>query len=287
MNVKILEGDCVKTLPSISSSSVNLVITSPGYNLNKTYESRRSLDKYLSEFELVIDQLNRILKDSGSIVWQVGNYIHKGEIFPLDIYFYKLFKDRGFKLRNRISWTFSHGLHCSKRFSGRKEEVLWFTKSDHYKFNLDSVRIPSKYPGKKYFKGPKKGQLSGNPLGKNPSDVWNLINKEFECGIIDVPNVKNNHVEKTIHPCSFPVELVERFILALTDKGDMILDPYCGSGQTMLAALKQNRKVICCEIKKEYVKIMKKRFKLYESGKLKFREIGTPIYEPKVIAKIN
>ncbi|MBQ7592778.1 MAG: hypothetical protein IJU48_00315 [Synergistaceae bacterium] len=78
------------------------------------------------------------------------------------------------KLRNRIIWHFGHGLHCSKRFSGRYENILWFTKSDDYTFNLDDVRIPSKYPGKKYFKGAKKGELSGNPKGKNPKTSGSL-----------------------------------------------------------------------------------------------------------------
>jgi adenine-specific DNA-methyltransferase len=96
---------------------------------------------------------------------------------------YPLFKVHVLKLRNRIVWTFGHGLHCQKRFSGRHETILWFTKSDDYKFKLDPVRVPSKYPFKKYFKGPNKGRISSNPLGKNPADVW------------DIPNVKANRAE--------------------------------------------------------------------------------------------
>jgi len=120
---------------------------------------------------------------------------------PLDIQFDPIFRKHGLSLRNRIIWHFGHGLHNKRRFSGRYEVILWYTKSDNYVFNLDDVRIPSKYPGKRHFKGPKTGQLSGNPKGKNPEDVW------------DIPNVKSNHVEKTEHPCQFPVGLVERLIL--------------------------------------------------------------------------
>jgi adenine-specific DNA-methyltransferase len=128
----------------------------------------------------------RLLHPRGSICWQVGNHVDDGEVVPLDIVLYPIFKEHGLKLRNRIVWHFEHGLHCTKRLSGRYETILWFTKSNDYTFNLDPIRVPSKYPGKKHFKGPRAGQLSGNPLGKNPSDVWIF------------PNVKNNHVEKTV-----------------------------------------------------------------------------------------
>lgn len=127
-----------------------------------------------------------------------------------------MFKEYKLQMRNRIIWHFGHGLHSKKRFSGRYEVVLWYTKSNEYTFNLDDVRVPSKYPGKRHFKGPKAGQLSGHPLGKNPDDVWNI------------PNVKSNHVEKTSHPCQFPVGLIERLTLALTNKSELIFDPFAG-----------------------------------------------------------
>lgn len=93
----------------------------------------------------------------------------------MDIYFYPLFKELGMFLRNRIVWHFGHGLHTKNRFSGRYETFLWFTKNKDYIFNLDPVRSPSKYPGKLHYSGSKKGLPSGNPLGKNPSDVWEII----------------------------------------------------------------------------------------------------------------
>jgi len=87
-------------------------------------------------------------------------------------------KKYGLQLRNRIIWRFGHGLHASNSFSGRYKIILWFTKSDDYTFNLDAVRVPSKYSGKRYFKGPNKGQPSGNPLGKNPNDIWTTIHED-------------------------------------------------------------------------------------------------------------
>ena len=210
------------------------------FHVGKRYEQKQELKDYYDMQETIIDECIRILKDDGSICWQVGNYVDKSSIVPLDILLYPIFAKHNLKLRNRIVWHFGHGLHASKCFSGRYETVLWFTKTDTYTFNLDAVRVPQKYPEKKYFKGKKKGGLSCNPLGKNPSDVW------------EIPNVKNNHVEKTIHPCQFPVELVERFILSMTNEGDMVFDPFLGVGTTTVAATKHNRIGIGCEIVKEY-----------------------------------
>ena len=173
------------------------------------------------------------------------------------------------KLRNRIIWHFGHGLHCSKRFSGRYETIMWFSKSDNYTFNLDAVRIPQKYPNKKYFKGPNAGKLSCNPLGKNPSDVWNI------------PNVKNNHIEKTIHPCQFPVELIERLVLALTNENDWVFDPFLGVGTTIIASIINKRRGMGSEIMDEYIKLAKERINLAFEGELKTRPMNKPIYDPE------
>lgn len=186
--ITIYHGDCLEFMKEIPDKSIQLVVTCPPYNIGKPYEKKISLDEYVNQQEVVIRECIRILKNEGSICWQVGNYVEDGEIIPLDILLYNIFKKNGLKLRNRIVWHFGHGLHCSRRFSGRYEVILWFTKGDNYIFNLDAVRIPQKYPSKKYFKGPKAGQYSCHPLGKNPTDVW------------EIPNVKNNHIEKTIHP---------------------------------------------------------------------------------------
>jgi len=247
---------------------MHLIVTSPPYNLGKEYEMRRSLDVYQEEQAATIAEAVRLLHPMGSICWQVGNYVEDGEVFPLDAVLYPLFKVHGLQLRNRIIWTFGHGLHCQKRFSGRHETILWFTKSSDYTFNLDPVRIPSKYPNKKHFKGPSKGLLSGHPLGKNPSDVW------------DIPNVKANHVEKTTHPCQFPVGLVERLVLSLTNEGDNVLDPYLGVGSSAVAALKNDRNAYGCDAMPEYVEIANDRLKLLSDGLLRTRPMNMPIYEP-------
>lgn len=247
---------------------MKLIVTSPPYNIGKDYEKRTSNEIYIEQQSLAIAESVRLLHPQGSICWQVGNHVDDGEIFPLDILLYQKFKDLGLKLRNRIVWTFGHGLHCQKRFSGRHETILWFTKGDDYTFNLDPIRIPSKYPEKKHFKGPNKGKISSNPLGKNPSDVW------------DIPNVKSNHVEKLDHPCQFPVGLVERLVLGLTNKGDSVLDPYLGVGSSAVAALKNGRHAYGCDIVSDYVDIAKERIEMLLDGSLRTRPMNKPVYQP-------
>jgi adenine-specific DNA-methyltransferase len=265
----INNGSCYDFVKTVPDRSVRLVVTSPPYNIGKKYEKKSSLNEYYIKQELIIGECVRILDDEGSICWQTGNFIDNTEIVPLDILLYPIFQKHNLKLRNRIIWQFGHGLHASKRFSGRYETILWFTKTDNYIFNLDAVRVPQKYPQKKYFKGPRTGEFSCNPLGKNPSDIW------------DIPNVKNNHVEKTIHPCQFPIELVERFLLALTNENDLVFDPFLGVGSTSAAAVKNNRRGMGCEIVEEYYDIAVERTKLAMKGRLKTRPMNKPIYDPR------
>lgn len=287
-NIVLFNGDVKDFLAKIPSDTVSLVITSPPYNLGKDYETRTEVEKYLEKQAEVIKELHRVLKPTGSICWQVGNFIDNDEVVPLDILYYGIFKKLGFKLRNRIIWHFGHGLHAKKRFSGRYETILWFTKNDKYIFNLDDVRVPSKYPGKRYYKGEKKGQFSGNPLGKNPSDIWEILLNDWEKGIWDIPNVKANHPEKTEHPCQYPVELVERCVLALTNEGDIVLDPYSGTGSTIIGAANRNRKGYGCEKEKKYFDMAHDRIEKFLDGKLNIRPLGKPVYYPKneSVAKI-
>ena len=262
-------GNCLDLLSQIPDKSIQLIVTSPPYNIGKEYEKKQKLEKYLAQQKSVICECERVLKENGSICWQVRNYVHNASIIPLDIVLYPLFSDLGFILRNRIIWHFAHGLHCSKRFSGRYESIIWFTrKTQNYLFNLDAVRIPQKYPGKKYFKGPKAGQYSCNPLGKNPGDVW------------DIPNVKNNHVEKTDHPCQFPVELVERLVLAMSDENDWVFDPFLGSGTTIVAAIRHNRRGAGAETEKKFVDISATRIREATAGTLRVRPMNACKYDP-------
>lgn len=245
--IDLRQGDCLEVMREIPSVSVDLALTSPPYNIGKEYEQRKSLPVYLAWHLDILAETVRTLKVGGSIAWQLGNYVESGAVYPLDCLLFSQFIELGLIPRNRIIWTFGHGLHCSRRFSGRHETILWFTKGDHYLFDLDCVRVPQKHPTKRHYKGPKKGQLSGNPLGKNPGDVW------------DISNVKNNHPEKTSHPCQFPEKLAETLIKSLCPQQGTVLDPFMGSGTTGVSAKNLGRSFIGIELDPDYLQIAKQR----------------------------
>lgn len=267
-HIVVYHGDCLDLLKTIPDESLKLIVTSPPYNIGKEYEKRLKLESYLEQQATVIRECVRCLSPNGSICWQVGNYVENGAIIPLDTVLYPLFTDLGLKMRNRIIWHFEHGLHCTRRFSGRYETIIWFTKSDNYTFNLDPVRVPQKYPGKKFFKGPNVGKYSSNPLGKNPGDLW------------VIPNVKSNHVEKTEHPCQFPVELIERLVLSMTNEGDWVLDPFLGVGTSIIAAIRHNRRGAGAEIVPKYIELAKDRIQQELAGTLRTRPMYKPVYDP-------
>lgn len=285
-HIVVAESDTLGALKKLPASSFKLAVSSPPYNIGKEYEKQIELQHYLDWQSEILKELARVVSDDGSIVWQVGNFVDDGEVFPLDIYFYPIIKALGLQLRNRIVWHFDHGLHATKRFSGRYEVLLWFTKSKDYTFNLDSVRVPSKYPGKLHYKGDKKGQPSGNPLGKNPSDYWAIISQEWEDGIIEIPNVKSNHPEKTSHPCQFPIELIERCVLALTDENDWVIDPFGGVGSSLIAAIKNGRRGMVIDRDPQYVAITKERISAFQEGVLKIRPLGKPVHRPSGKEKV-
>lgn len=276
-NHAIWQGPVEGLLKALPEEPIfDLIVSSPPYNIGKEYETQRRLDQYLAWQESVIELMTPRLKPGGSLCWQVGNYIDDNEIFPLDIEFAPIFKKHGLMMRNRIIWHFGHGLHNRKRFSGRYEVVLWYTKTQNrkngYTFNLDPVRVPAKYPGKKHFKGPNAGKLSGNPLGKNPEDVWDVWN---------IPNVKSNHVEKTEHPCQFPVGLIERLVLALTNPGDLVFDPFAGVASAGVAAALHQRRFWGCELMSTYAKTGVRRLQDTLDGRVTYRPHDKPLYDHK------
>ncbi len=259
-------GDRLDLLRQIPNGEVQLIVTSPPYNIGKEYEIKLSMDEYVRQQEETVSACCACLSDNGSLCYQVGNcLIDNKEIIPLDILLYQICLRNGLKLRNRIIWKYDHGLHSKTRFSGRYEVVLWFTKNDDFVFNLDSVRVPQKYPNKKSYKGSSKGKPSCNPKGKNPSDVW------------DIPRVSSSHCEKTAHPCQFPIELVERLVLSMTNVGDLVVDPYMGVGSSICAAVLRDRRGAGSDLISEYVDIAKERIGLALSKKLKTRPMDKMI----------
>lgn len=276
--VTLFNGDCKILLRSLPDESVDLVITSPPYCIGKAYEDpHNDLETFKRQHVEIFEDLYRVIKKGGSICWQVGYHVSEDFVIPLDYVIYELFtslsknKENPLILQNRIIWTFGHGLNSSKRFSGRHETILWFTKGTKAVFNLDDVRVPQKYPGKRSYKGEHKGELSGNPLGKNPSDVWSDPLPEESTDVWDIPNVKANHVEKTDHPCQFPVAIPSRLIKALTLKNSLVLDPFMGVGTTGVAAIINGRRFVGAELQNSYCDISRQRISDASNGTAKVR----------------
>lgn len=244
---KIHLGDCLGYMKSLPAQVVDLVVSSPPYNLGKEYESRTALSTYLDGQREVLTECARLLKPGGSIFWQVGAYANSGTLIPLDIRLFPILEDLGLTPRNRIIWVRQHGLHARNKFSCRHETLLWFTKGDDYHFNMEEIRVPQKYQNKKHYRGDKKGELSCNPDGKNPGDIWVFR------------NVKQNHEEQTIHPCQFPEDLVSRIVLSVTCPGDVVMDPYAGVGSVAVVAKDFGRRYLGSEIDGDYHRVAIRR----------------------------
>ena len=170
----------------------------------------------------------------------MGSYPTERSIVPLDIRLFPMLEDLGLIPKNRIIWVRQHGLHATRKFSGRHETLLWFSKSEICKFSLDEIRVPQKYQNKKSYRGDSKGKLSCHPDGKNPGDVWAFR------------NVKHNHEEQTIHPCQFPEDMIARIVLATTEPGDVVLDPYMGTGTVAVVSKDHGRHYLGAELDPRY-----------------------------------
>lgn len=276
ISTRLYNGDCNELLSKIPDNSIDLTISSPPYCMGKEYESGNDVATFTKAHETLLPEIIRITKPGGSICWQVGFHVQNGAITPLDFLVHEIMsKQEDVTLRNRVIWTFGHGFHCTNRFSGRYEVIMWYTKEgEEYHFDLDAVRVPQKYPGKVANKGAKKGELSGNPKGKNPSDIW------------DIPNVKANHVEKTDHPCQFPVALGIRLVKALSPIDGLVFDPFSGVASTGVAALNEGRRFLGAELNSDYAEIAEKRLKDASKGMAIFRPLEKEIYVPKPGEKV-
>ncbi len=247
----IYKGDCLEYLQRLKDDSIPLTVTSPPYNIGKEYESIREIDHYLDWCEQWIRQVHRVALNNGSFWLNLG-YVSlecKAKAIPIP---YLLWDRIPFYLVQEIVWNYGAGVAAKRSFSPRNEKFLWYVKNpDEYVFNLDDVRDPNvKYPNQK-----KNGKLKCNPLGKNPSDVWQF------------PKVTSgkdrSSKERTPHPAQFPIAVVERIVKACSNPGDIILDPFLGSGSLIEAALQNDRLAIGFELNAEYVDLAAARIQRF------------------------
>jgi adenine-specific DNA-methyltransferase len=253
-NVLLYKGDCVELMKLLGEDVFDLVVTSPPYNIGKAYEQARSLEDYLTWSEKWIKEVYRLTKAQGSFWLNLGYLTipDKAHAIPIS---YLLWDKIPFYLIQEVVWNYGAGVAAKRFFSPRNEKFLWYVKdANNYTFNLDDVRDPNvKYPNQK-----KNGKIKVNPLGKNPTDVW------------QIPKVTSGQnrssKERTPHPAQFPKALIERIIKSSSNEGDIILDPFMGSGTTAEVALQNNRVVVGFEIKKEYIEVCAKRLEKLREG---------------------
>tara|TARA_B100001029_G_scaffold152552_1_gene135674 strand:+ start:445 stop:1224 length:780 start_codon:yes stop_codon:yes gene_type:complete len=239
-------------MKEINDKSIDLIITSPPYNIDinygnkwekgkklepkgKKYKDNLSEDNYRILLEKVFSECTRVLKEDGSFYLNMKSRLINESLVPP---FWVLEFLKEFYLKNIIIWSFDWGGSTNKRFSSRYEFVLFLTKDKkNWTFNLDDVKIPSlNFRPDRY-----KSQY------KNPTDVWKI------------PIVSGNSPERTSHPAQYPEKLIERIIKASSNNGDIVLDPFVGSGTTAVVANKLNRRYIGYDTSKEYIATAKER----------------------------
>ena len=241
----IIHGDTLQTLKKFPSNKINLIITSPSYMLGKEYDSEKSLEEYKKYHADVIKECHRVLTEDGALYWNVAQTPWNGEILPLGAIFYDILKKENFYLKNWIIWHFEGGLNAKKRLSGRYENILWMVKDkENFVFNLDDIRIPAKWHMDKRC----------NPKGKNPTDFWTEVDYVW-----DINRVVNVSKEKTPHPTQFPEKMIKRIIKSSSNKDDIVMDIFSGSGTVMKVAEEEGRKWIGIDKELKYCKIALKR----------------------------
>lgn len=250
-------ADCVETMRSMPKGSVNTIVTSPPYNLNKKYgkyDDNRSFAEWEELIANVADAAYDVLTPDGSFLLNVSPIPDKKtkEIIPLDAIAYFIFKKRGYALRNSIVWHFNNMQNCTNRLSGRWESILWFVKDiNNYQFNLDDIRIPYITKGDKRLEG---------GTGRNPTDTWNFDIPESDFWYFDrVNNMTKNKLGLSEHPCIYPTPMIERIIKMTTKPGDVVLDPFLGSGTTLVAAQNLKRIGLGIELDERFSEIISKR----------------------------
>lgn len=237
-----VKADVSDYLESLPSGCARLICTSIPYNVGKSYGDAAGADRmkhiaYLGWLLQILSECSRILMDGGTLFLQVGSTRDDNDrLIPLDVLLFEWIAKCKLDFQSRVIWTIPHGLTPTSRLAERHETALVFSKGKPI-FNATPARVPQKQPGKRAFKGPNKGELSGNPLGAWPSNVWS-----------DIGNLGHNHPEKTSHPAAFPLALARRAVLLYSMPGDLVIDPFLGSGTTAEAALRTGRAFSGCDL---------------------------------------
>lgn len=225
-------GDALEAMKAMPNESVNLIVADPPYNLGKDYGTSIDRKDWASYQEFTKEWLNeavRLLTPTGSI------YVFMGVRFIAKL-FLLLEEHYGLNFNGWITWHYTQGMGRKVGFSPRHDDILYFTKSNRFTFNLDDIRIPQKYYRER-----------NNMAGANPGDVWEFSHVHY-CS-----------AERQKHPTQKPEALLERIIRASSNLDDVILDPFVGSGTTCRVADLLKRRWIGIDTNPEYLEMCRGR----------------------------
>lgn len=261
-DIELICSDAIKALQKLNDNSIDLIIADPPYNLGKDYgnnSDNQSFDDYIKFTKIWLSEANRVLKPTGTI------YSFMGVQFISHL-FNIMSKDCGLSFNSWITWYYTQGIGRTKGFSPRHEDILMFTKSDKYTFNLDAVRVPQKYY-----------RARNNMRGANPGDVWEFSHIHY-C---------NQNRQK--HPTQKPEGLIERMVLASSNEGDIVLDPFVGSGTTMRVCQQTNRKGIGIDLNPDYITMSQNRlnepFACFDSVDSRMERVPSDLNDPQIRKK--
>lgn len=242
-DIQIYCGDSLKELAKVPDESFSLTITSPPYNIGKEYETVIEHEQYLDWCESWIKDVYRCTVPMGAFWLNVGYFEWPGRAKALPIA-YCLWQRTPFFLIQEVIWHYGAGVTTKRMLCPRNEKMLFYAKNPtQYTFNLDAIRDPDvKYPTQK-----KNGKFKCNPLGKNPGDVWYIPKV--------TSGMNRASKERTPHPAQFPIALIDRVVKVSSNEGDLVLDPFLGSGTTAVACLQNRRRFIGFELKESYCQI--------------------------------
>lgn len=243
---EVICGDAFQLIKQVESGSVDLVLTSPPYGIGKSYEKRcDSMEEYSEMMLPIVPEVIRVLKPGGVIAWQVGQRLEADNVINLSEVYLPEFRRLGMKMINRLIWEFHDnkpfaGTHYQRLTTCHEEVLILYKPGADYSFDLDSVRVPQTYPTKVCYRSSRRGVITCNPKGKNPGDVWDIHTLHF------------NSPEKLDHPAQYPEKLCEGLIGLLSKQGDVVLDPFAGTGTTLYVAKAMGRRFIGFEKEAHY-----------------------------------
>ncbi|MEZ6142317.1 MAG: site-specific DNA-methyltransferase [Zavarzinella sp.] len=251
---QILIGDCLTHLQHLPAGSVDLIVTDPPFNIGyeyDTYDDQRTKADYLQWCEQWLAELVRVLSPNGSF------YLAIGDEFVAE---FKIRLDQlQLSMRNWIVWHYTFGVNCKLKFNRSHAHILYYVKNPKkFTFNPDAVRVPS-------ARQTTYNDKRANSTGKLPDDTWVLRPQEDERFFAPesdtwyVPRVCGTFKERSSHPCQMPIALLERIVQVSSNPGDLVLDPFAGSGTTLCAAKKHQRDYLGMELSENYVQIINDR----------------------------